>query len=202
MLVLKKVAITGGISSGKSSVKRFFRELGAYVVSADEIVHQLLSHDTEAGKKIIDLLGPEIVVDDQLDRSRIARKVFTHPKLLKSLENILHPSVYEEIDKQYEQVKKEGNYPLFVAEIALLLETKRKSGFDTVIAVISPSEKCWERFRKETGYERFEFDQRMARQLNPHEKAKRSDIVINNDGTLEDLNEEVKKVFNQLTSEA
>ena len=81
------MAVTGGLSCGKSSVCRIFKELGAYVVSADEIVHQLLSPDTNLGQKIISLLGTEIVVNQKLDRSRIAEMYFKNPELLNRLKN-------------------------------------------------------------------------------------------------------------------
>src|SRR5262245_55950333 len=103
MLILKKVAVTGGLSCGKSSVCRIFKELGAYVVSADDIVHQLLTPQTKPGQQVIELMGSDIVVDQHIDRSKIAKKVFGNLKLLKSLEQILHPAVRHEIDKKYQQ---------------------------------------------------------------------------------------------------
>ena len=120
---LRKIAITGGLSCGKSSVCRIFKELGAYVISADEVVHQLLSPTTNLGRQVISLLGADIVVDKQIDRSKIAKKVFKQPALLQSLENLLHPAVRDEIEKQYQQIANQPSPPLFVVEIPLLFET-------------------------------------------------------------------------------
>ncbi len=103
MLKLRKVAITGGLSCGKSSVCRILKEFGAYVVSADKIVHQLLSSDTNLGQKIVDLLGTSVLVNQKLDRSRIARIVFHDLELLKALEALVHPAVYRELNRDYQK---------------------------------------------------------------------------------------------------
>ena len=199
MLKLKKLAITGGISSGKSQACKFFTELGAYVVVADEIVHQLLTPDTELGKKVIELLGTGIVVNGKIDRTRVAKKVFLNPKLLRSLEQILHPKVYEEIENQYREVSQRDNPPpLFIAEIPLLFETGGEQYFDQTITITSDNEKCWERYQRATGHEREDFSRRRARMLRQNEKAKRADYVIQNNETAEELRLEVNKLFDIL----
>lgn len=195
MLTLNKAAVTGGLSCGKSSVCRFFKEFGAYVVSADEIVHQLLSPNTNLGRKVLDLLGPDIITDQKIDRSAIAKKVFNQPELLQSLEKILHPAVREELERQYQQVQASQSNPLFIAEIPLLFETGSDKYYDFTIAVLSDSEKCIERFQKTTGYGRDEYELRMARQLKPIEKAYKADYVIENNGTMDDLRLAVKNIW-------
>lgn len=202
MLKLKKVAITGGISSGKSQVCRFFAELGATVVVADDIVHQLLTPDTPLGKKVIKLLGTGIIVKDKIDRTRVAKKVFLNPTLLRSLEQLLHPQVYEEIENQYNKISRKNNSPpLFIAEIPLLFETGGEKYFDQTITVTADTETCWERYRKSTGNEREDFSRRRARMLKQEEKAKRADYVIKNNGTMEELRLEVNKLFHILCEE-
>jgi len=197
MLRLRKVAVTGGLSCGKSSVCRFFKELGSYVVSADEIVHQLLSSDTQISQQVIHLLGNDIIINGKLERGIIANKVFNHPKLLLSLENILHPAVFSEIEKQYQQVKVKQHIPLFIAEIPLLFEVNGQSNFDVTIDVWSDPEACRHRFIA-MGHTSQEYDKRMSRQLPAEEKAKRADIIINNTGTLENLKDSVVSLFEDL----
>jgi dephospho-CoA kinase len=80
VLTLKKVAVTGGLSSGKSSVCKILKECGAYVVNSDDIVHQLLDPHTAIGQQIIELLGAGVVVDGQFDRKKIAQAVFENKK--------------------------------------------------------------------------------------------------------------------------
>lgn len=195
MLTLRKVAVTGGLSCGKSSVCLFFKELGSYVVSADEIVHQLLSPNTDIGQQVINLLGNDIIINGKIERGIIANKVFSNHALLLSLEKLLHPAVLSEIEKQYQQAKVKQQAPLFIAEIPLLFEVNGQGNFDLIIDVWSDPEACRQRFKATTGYDADEYDKRMSRQLPPEEKAKRADIIINNTGNLQDLHDAVVDLF-------
>lgn len=197
--MLRKIAVTGGLACGKSSVCRFFQDLGAHVVSADEVVHHLLSPKTSLGHQVIDLLGKDIIVNDQIDRSLIAKKVFSDKQLLRSLEKLLHPAVMAEIERQYQQVKASGHVTLFVAEIPLLFEIGQESHFDATVAVFADSESSRKRFKAATGYGDAEYNQRTSLQLSPEEKAKSADYVINNQGSLSQLRQAVDKLFHVLT---
>lgn len=187
--------MTGGLSCGKSSVCRLFKDLGAYVCSADEIVHQLLSPEKHLGQEVIKLIGIEIVVNNRIDRNVIAKKVFDQPKLLQALEKLLHPAVYKAIESQYESLKGEGKKGLFVIEIPLLFESEHIPPFDATIAVVAPETLCIERFQK--GEE--EYRKRMSRQLSPEEKARRATYVIHNDGSWDSLRSAVANIYHQLT---
>ncbi len=196
---MKKVAVTGGISCGKSLVCEYLSELGAYVVDSDQIVHHLLNPETELGQKVIQLFGSAIVVKGKIDRTRIAKKVFLNPRLLKSLEDLLHPQVYQEIDRRYEEIcKQKKPASLFIAEVPLLFESQGEQYFDETVAVTADRETCWQRYRSKTGYEREDFNRRGARQKSQHDKAERADHVIHNDGSKEKLKIETKKLFDLL----
>lgn len=198
MLSLRKIAVTGGLACGKSLVCRFFQELGAYVVSADEIVHQLLSPKTDLGQQVIRLIGTEIVIDDQIDRAQIAKKVFNQPKLLKSLEQITHPAVSNELKQRYQEAQKNRNTPLFVAEIPLLFEAGFEPFFDSVIAVVADQEICKKRFRQATGYGPQEYAKRSGQQLSAMEKARRADFIIYNNGSQEEVQQAVEEIYHCL----
>jgi dephospho-CoA kinase len=199
MLILRKVAITGGLSCGKSSVCRILKELGAYVVSADKIAHQLLSSDTNLGQEIVHLLGPSVLVNQKLDRSRIAHIVFHDLELLKALEALIHPAVYREIDKDYQRQQNHSFPPsLFVAEIPLLFESGRQKEYDKTIAVVAHWEICCKRFKEATGYDQKEFNKRMARQLSLFDKAILADYIIMNNGTLADLQQTTTELYQEL----
>jgi dephospho-CoA kinase len=191
VLNLKKVAVTGGLASGKTSACYFFENLGAYVVSADRIVHHLLIQENSIQEKVIRLLGTDILVEGKLSKEAIANRVFEDPAMLESLERILHPAVREEIEALYDKAKEEG-YLLFVAEVPLLYEANLENDFDAVVVVRSSLELCRERFKKN------EFNQRMERQLPQEAKAARADFVIDNDGTLGDLESSVEAVYRTL----
>jgi dephospho-CoA kinase len=197
MLVLKKLAVTGGLSCGKTTVCKIFESLGAYYVSADELVHQLLSPKTKIGKKIIDLLGPEIINGDQFDRAKIAEKVFSQKDKLYALEQILHPAVIDEIKNTFEKIKTK-KYLLFVAEVPLLFETESEKFFDVVLAVISDPELSKERFQSKSKAPEEEFEKRMARQWDINQKAAKATFTIKNNGSLEELKKNVTKLLERI----
>lgn len=191
MLTLKKVAVTGGLASGKTSVCRILESCGAYVVSADEIVHQLLSPNTKTGQKVINLLGTDVFSDQTIDRKKIAEKVFSHPEKLLALEEILHPAVFEEIERLYNQIKHQSQYSLFVAEIPLLYESKTKhSFFDFIVAVVADPKLCKKRLGSDEEYAR-----RMKRQLTQEEKALLADFTLVNNGDRQELKQNVLNLF-------
>jgi dephospho-CoA kinase len=199
MLKLNKIAVTGGLSAGKTTVCQLFKELGAYVVSADEIVHQLLSPGTPTAQQVLSLLGPDILSGKQLDRAKIAAVVFSQRDLLTALEKIIHPAVFNEIERLYQQVAKEEKYPLFIAEIPLLYEARAEKRFDAIISVVAKEDLCRHRFSKQKSGSIQEFDQRMQRQSSPEYKLERADYNIENSGTLEQLKGDVQTLFTTLT---
>lgn len=196
--MLKKIAVTGGLSTGKSTVCSLLKAEGAFVISADEIVHQLLSPQTPIGQAVLRVFGKTILVQGRIDRKKLSEIVFSHPEKLKQLEEITHPAVFEEIEQAYERVKNDPSYSLFVAEIPLLYESKSRTQFDSVISVVASQEICKRRFIQ-TDLSSFpdEFEKRMARQLALKQKAIYSDYIIENEGTLEDLKQTIKTLVSK-----
>lgn len=199
MLKLKKIAVTGGLAAGKTTVCRIFEELGAYVVSADEIVHQLLSPGTAVGQQVISLLGSDIISGQEFDRKKIADRVFSQPDLLRVLEEIIHPAVFDEIGRKYQQVEQEKKHSLFLAEIPLLFESEREKYFDAVISIVADPELCQKRFAQQTHEPIQEFEKRMARQIEPEVKARKAHYKIENNGNFEQLKTQIKTLYFQLT---
>ena len=190
MLKLRKIAITGGVASGKSTVCRFLRELGAYVVSADEAAHELLKPDTDLGQQIIRTFGSDIITDGKISRRILAEKVFKDPQQLEELEKLLHPAVLKKIEKRYAEVSKEGKYTCFAVEIPLLFEIGNEGFYDVIVAVLADEEISQKRF-SQAGFQPKEYDRRMRRQINPLQKAERADYILVNNGSLEDLKAQV-----------
>ncbi|MBX7067168.1 MAG: dephospho-CoA kinase [Parachlamydiales bacterium] len=181
--MLKKIAVTGGVASGKTTVCRMLGELGATVIYADAIVHELLKPNTEIGKKVIHEFGT-------IDRKTLSEKVFKDPKALEKLESILHPAVLQKIDEEYARAKG----ACFVVEIPLLYEIGAEDRFDIVIAVLADLSIAKKRFEHGAA----EYELRMQRQLKPEIKAAKAHIVIHNNGSLEDLRKEVARYLKQL----
>ncbi len=198
-MIMRKIAVTGTLSSGKSTVCQLFKELGAYVVSADEIVHQLLASGTKIGQQVIDIFGDDILTNGQIDRSKIAKKAFRDPVLLQALEKLIHPQVRDQIEKEY-QCCNGATYPLFVAEIPLLFETNWDVDYPETIAVIATPELCKQRFEKNKNISNEnDYQQRAKRQLSADEKACKATHVIYNNGSLEMLRANVANLFELLT---
>lgn len=191
MLKLKKVAITGIIGSGKTTVSAIFKKLGAFVVNADKISHSFLDLKSPTGKKIIKLLGEDTIVKGRLSRRKIANKVFGNLEKLKALEQLIHPKIQKEIVSLY-KIAKTKKCPLFVVEMPLLFETKSEGFYDFVIVVTADETLCKKRYKKQ------DFEKRMKRHFSQREKTKRADCTIENSGSLTNLKITVKKLFNQL----
>jgi len=185
--------VTGGVASGKSTVCHLFEKLGAYVVSADAIVHQLLVPTHSLGKDVIALLGSDIVVDEKLSRERISQKVFCAHHLLRELEKRIHPEVQKVIEAEYTTAS-QTNFPLFVAEVPLLYEAGFESFYDVIIVVICDDKKQKERFR----YGEAEYLRRNQRLMSIEEKIKKADLVIENNGSLEALAQTLQFTYNDL----
>lgn len=197
---MKKVAVTGGLASGKTTVCDIFRSLGAEVVKADDIVHQLLSSDSHIIQAVTKLIGQEALVGNQLDRSIIAKAVFTNAELLNSLEKILHPAVQRKVE-EYSQVCASNKVSLFVVEIPLLFESGSEKFYDLIICVSADTQERQRRFlqRQKDPNPSNDFEKRQKNQWTQERKAALADIIIYNNGSLEELKENVTAVFKSLT---
>ncbi len=200
MLGLKKIAITGSIASGKSTVSKVFENCGAYILDADQIVHNLLNHRKDLQKKVITLLGQEIVEDGALNRKKIADLVFKDPILLSELEKIIHPEVRKEIENHWIKISKEKKHLAFVVEIPLLFETEPQNEFDMIIVIQSSKELCQKRYMQKTQSTEKAFNLRLSRQLPIELKAKKADLVLLNEGSIEDLKTAAKQAFSKIIS--
>ncbi len=194
---LKKIAVTGGLACGKSSVCQIFKELGAEVVSADQIVHYLLHPTSSEGRAVIKLLGSDVVINGEIDRTQIAERVFTNPALLEDLEAILHPVVKCEIERLYQQAAASPSTTYFVVEVPLLFEKDWHEEFDVTVAVIADESQCRERYLHKGG-KVDDFERRWQQQLTLEEKAERADFVIMNHTTIADLKEQTQNLATRL----
>lgn len=198
MLSLKKIAVTGGIASGKTTVCHFLKKHGAYQVSADEIIHQLLEKNITCIREVVALLGSEIIVDGKINRKQVAAYVFSDTKKLQKLENLLHPLLIETIEKEYQKVKYDKRYCCFVVEFPLVQEIEQEKNFDFILAVVCDEVLAKQRFT-ENGFSPLDYEKRMKRQWKLADKAKQADFVIKNDGDLTRLENQVKAFIHPLT---
>ena len=190
------VAVTGPFASGKSTLVGMLGELGADTASADEMVHHLLRWNRGAIDEISDRFGKEVLGEVGVDRRALGRVVFADPEKLAALEGILHPLVHDETDRLISFSCAE----VFVAEIPLLFEAGRGEDFDYTVAVTVPEarRKAWagERGVNEASRRAIE-----SRQLPPEEKARRADVVVQNDGGPDRLKEQAEELWARISGE-
>jgi dephospho-CoA kinase len=191
-----RVGLTGGLSSGKSTVARLLAKRGAVVFDADAIVRGLYDPGAAGSAAARELFGDAVVdAEGRVDRSRLAAIVFGEPEKRHALEAKIHPLVGQEILRRFEEAREAGA-DVAVAESSQLLEAKTESRYDRVALVIAPDSQRLLRWEAKGG-DSEDARRRIAAQLSPAEAFDRADDVIVNDGTLEDLDEKVNALWNR-----
>jgi dephospho-CoA kinase len=178
------VGLTGGIAAGKSEALSALERVGAATLSSDAVVHELLTTG-DVRDALVERFGDQVAPGGDVDRSAVAEVVFGDPDKRQWLEGLLWPRVGERIASWREQVEHADPRPrAAVVEVPLLFESGMEAVFDRTIAVVADEELRNERAgaRGHRGVE-----SRTSRQLSQDEKAQRADIVVRNDGTLDDL---------------
>jgi dephospho-CoA kinase len=193
-----RIALTGGIATGKSYVLRRFQALGVPALDADELAHGVTGAGTEATAAIASRFGAEVLgADGAVDRTKLGSIVFADPAARKDLEAIVHPAVYRAIAAGVRGFEMIGGYRFVLVDIPLLFETGAEKQFDKVI-VTSCSPQAQLARLLDRGLTDDEARRRLAAQWPTAEKAARADFVIATDGTYEDTNRQVDRVFASL----
>ncbi len=182
------IGLTGGIGAGKSEALAAFERAGAATLSTDRVAHDLLDRD-DVRELLVERWGADVAPGGAIDRDRVAEIVFEQPDELRWLESQTHPRVGEAVLEWRRQLGTEVE--VGVVEVPLLFEAGMDDAFDATVAVIADDE-IRERRLADRGQPGLEG--REQRQLDQGEKARRADHVIRNDGTLEDLEGEVRRV--------
>ena len=191
--------LTGGMGSGKTTVGKLFKALGAHVLDADEICRSLVEPGKPAWQETVDLLGNGILKDDQtLDRRKIADIVFNDPEKKKALEAILHPRVMEEEHAIYKDIQKSDPGALIIIDAALLIESENYRKVDKVIVIACDEEIQLHRIMAKNTFSREDAERRLQQQMPLEEKIKFADYVLRNDSGLSELEEKVEIMFHQL----
>ncbi|MEN9292276.1 MAG: hypothetical protein RL288_72 [Actinomycetota bacterium] len=194
-----KVAVTGGIGSGKSAVGEILEELGAVIVDADELARTVVERGNSGYDQVIATFGDEVLTSGEIDRAKLAGLVFSDPELRKKLEGIIHPLVREAAE---EIMKSAPSGSVVVNEIPLLFETNGAKRFDFVIAVQTPMELRIERL-SQRGMKLYEIEKRIAVQASDQERASIANVIVVNDGSLDQLRSKVEELwFTQLQPKA
>ena len=191
-----KVGITGGIGSGKSTVCKIFEILDIPIYYADNRAKKLMVENEALIKDVKELLGDQSYHEDKsLNRKFVASKVFKDPMLLKKLNELVHPRVWEDAEQWYNV--QAVDTPYILNEAALLFETGSFKKFDKIILVTAPEKVRIARVMKRDGATQNEVENRINKQLKDHIKIPLSDFLIINDNNLS-LVEQVLRIHNEL----
>jgi dephospho-CoA kinase len=195
-----KVALTGGIATGKSHVLERFRERGASCLDADALAHGVMAEGTEATRAIAERFGQDIFDPaGAVNRARLAAIVFADETARRDLEAIVHPAVYRAITAGLRAFELVGGSPIAIVDIPLLYETGHAADFDRVIATVCLPASQMARLIKR-GLRDTEARQRLAAQMPAIDKAARADFVVHTDGTLAETDAQVEQIWNELKS--
>lgn len=196
------VGLTGNIGSGKSTVTQLLSERGATIIDADVLARRAVEEGTPAFQSIAKRWGTSILAaDGGIDRSALRRVVFSDPKQLEQLNRIVHPEVERMRAALVEQARRRGDR-LVVCDIPLLFEKKMTGKFDRIVLVDAPRPVRLERLVRERGLRETEAMDMIVAQMPAELKRARADFVIDNDGTLTQLDHRVTEVWSVLRQAA
>ncbi len=195
--------LTGGIATGKSTVAGMFRELGAAVVDADAIVHELLGPGGKAVPAIVDTWGGGVLAPDGgVDRARLAEIVFGEERERRRLEAIVHPLVIAESRQRIAALAAREGTDVVLYDAALLVETGRHDQFDRLVVVVADPAVQLRRLVERDGIDVDAAGARIRAQLPQSEKAALADYVIDNSGPWHETRRRVAEVHRLLLEDA
>jgi dephospho-CoA kinase len=195
--VTRKIALTGGIATGKSSVANRLREAGVPMVDADVLAREVVTPGSPALAAIRKRFGPDAVRrDGTMDRIRVGQIVFKDKRARLDLEAIIHPAVIKAINEFFTALPKRT--PFAIADIPLVFETGREKDFDAIIVVACPREMQLQRLMERNKLSKEDAEKRLAAQLPIDQKVKKATYLINNVGTFDELNAQVDDLIKKL----
>lgn len=192
------IGLTGGIASGKSTVTSFFRERNIPVIDADQLGHRTYEPGTETYERVIEAFGRDIVAPDgTIDRRVLGGRVFGRPDELKRLTDIVWPGIRKLASEQLAEFEAAGNQ-LVVLEAAVLFEAGWEDLVDEVWVVVVDPEIAVQRLAARNGLDPEAARARIASQLSNEERIARGDVIIENNGTLEELQARIQHAWEAL----
>lgn len=196
--MMKVIGLTGGIGSGKSTVSQYLAELGAVVIDADKVGHQAFKPDTEAWHEVVAAFGRQVVAPSgEIDRQKLGGIVFGNPESLARLNRIMHPKMHDMMAAQIEEYRRQG-VDVVVIEAAILLEANWTPLVDEVWVTVAGEAAVLERLKAQRGMEAEQTLARIRSQLTTEERVKQADVVISNDGDLDEVKAKVRELWQRL----
>lgn len=195
------IGITGGVGAGKTEVLHFIRtHYRCEIYLADEVAHEIQKPGTCCYEELVSLLGPEVLLPDgMINRSAMADRIFSDPKLLDTVNGIIHPAVKTYLLSRLEQAKSKGVVELFFVEAALLIEGGYKELVDELWYIYADEKVRADRLSSVRGYSSEKIKSIIAHQLSEQSFRENCDFVINNSGDLADTYKQIKEKLEAYT---
>jgi dephospho-CoA kinase len=192
------LGLTGGIGSGKSTVSQYLAKLGAVIIDADKVGHEVYRPNTETWLELVKTFGNRILAEDNtIDRKKLGAIVFCNPEELERLNTIIHPQITNIIKKRIDDYRRKG-ISVIVLDAPVLFEANAKSLVDEVWVVVADKATVIKRAVARTGLPEEQVRSRIRSQMSNEERIKRAQVVIHNDGTVEELREKVKELWERV----
>ena len=192
------IGLTGGLGSGKSTVAAMFSALGAKVLDADKIAHRQIRPDGPCFRSVIKLLGGSILTAGRIDRKKIAERVFKDKRLLRQLEGIIHPVVRDVLVMAIERFKKGRRFRAVVTDVPLLFEVGFDRHVDLAVVVYASRRQQITRAARMLNISKLEAIRRIRAQMPLRQKIRLADIIIDNSGTFNQTQKQVKQLWEEL----
>ena len=194
-----RIALTGGIGTGKSTASKILNELGAFIFDADREAKNILKNNETVQSELIAEFGTDIMSgDEKIDNNKLARIAFQDQDHQLRLNSIIHPYVFQKIDKNFDDVLEKGAYDIFVVDAAVIYESGADTHMDYVIVITALLKVRMERALQRETLTRDEVLKRMDLQWPEEEKIALADFVIHNDSTEEEFRDAITDIYNQL----
>jgi len=198
---MRRIGLTGGIACGKTTACRFFEALGARIVSADEVAHQIVQPGEEAYLKIVEVFGSAILNEDRtINRSALGTLVFNSNDLRLKLNEITHPIIIRRTTEMTEQMALTRRFPVAIVDAALMVESGSYKRFEKLIVVWCTEAQQIERIRSRWKFTEQEARLRISAQMPLTEKRRYADYEIDTSGTLEHTEKQVRTLYQSLLS--
>lgn len=198
---MKVIGLTGGIGSGKSTVSRFLAELGAVIIDADKVGHDALK-DAAIRQEIVAAFGERVLTPaGDIDRARLGKIVFDDAEALERLNRIMQPRIHDVIKAQLGDCRERG-VAVVVLEAPLLVEAGATSIVDEVWVTAAPEPTVLKRLRERSGLSESETLARIHSQISAEERVKHADVIIDNDGSLDELKAKIEGLWRRLADGA
>ncbi|MBI2328685.1 MAG: dephospho-CoA kinase [Chloroflexi bacterium] len=194
----KVIGLTGGIGSGKSTASQCLAELGAVILDADKVGHEAFQPNTDAWHEVVAAFGRKVIAPGgEIDRKKLGEIVFSQPQSLARLNQIMHPRMYEMMKARIEEYRRQG-VDVVVVEAAILIEANWMPLVDEVWVTVSSETAVLERLKRQRGLAEEQTLARIHSQLATEERLKHADVVISNDGDLDEVKAKVKELWARL----